>query len=236
MTNYIQGEDLFNHIKEYDVILIGTGIKNSKSNGFQYKIARNLKYVYDKLNETNYDDKRKFGTCLVVPEAYGFPTFVYCFICKSRYRVDIEPDTLDYEALESCLELVNSNFKGKKIASPLLGHNEYEGCGNKERIVSIFDKTCTDIDIDVYDYVQKSYEVEDNENYYGIKNRLLDGVIDKEQFAKEMAKYRWQRRFGVFSDPPDGILNRELAYILNDKERLARFLIDNGYNENGWKQ
>ena len=50
MINYIQGEDLFNHIKEYDVILIGTGIKNSKGDGFQYKIARSLKYVYNKLN------------------------------------------------------------------------------------------------------------------------------------------------------------------------------------------
>ena len=83
MINYIQGEDLFNHIKEYDVILIGTGIKNSKGDGFQHKIARNLKYVYDKLNETKYDDKNKFGTCLVVPSQYGFPTFVYCFICKA---------------------------------------------------------------------------------------------------------------------------------------------------------
>ena len=45
MINYIQGEDLFNHIKEYDVILIGTGIKNSKGDGFQHKIARSLKYV-----------------------------------------------------------------------------------------------------------------------------------------------------------------------------------------------
>ena len=71
---------------------------------------REEKAYNDKLNETKYDDKNKFGTCLVVPAQYGFPTFVYCFICKSRYRVDKNPDTLDYDALKSCLEIVNKNF------------------------------------------------------------------------------------------------------------------------------
>ena len=236
MTNYIQGEDLFNHIKEYDVILIGTGIKNSKGNGFQYKIARNLKYVYNKLNETKYDDKNKFGTCLVVPAQYGFPIFVYCFICKSRYRVDKNPDTLDYNALKSCLELINKNFIGKKIASTLLGHNENEGCGNKETIMSIFEETCKDIDIDIYDYKQKTFEEEDNAIYYGLKQKLNDGIITLEEYEEGMKIYKWQRRFGVYSDAPDSLSNRELSWIFRKQERLARFLIDNGYNENGWKQ
>ena len=236
MTNYIQGEDLFNHIKEYDVVLIGTGIKNSKGNGFQYKIARNLKYVYDKLNETKYDDKNKFGTCLVVPAQYGFPTFVYCFICKSRYRVDKNPDTLDYDALKSCLELVNKNFIGMKIASPLLGHNESEGCGNKEVIMSIFEDSCKNIDIDVYDYKQKTFKEEDDAIWYGLKKGLKDGTISKEEYAKGVKTYKWQRRFGVYSDAPDSLSNRELSWILRDQEKLARFLIDNGYNENGWRK
>ena len=42
-----------------------------------------LNLAQNYLNETKYDDKNKFGTCLVVPSQYGFPTFVYCFICKS---------------------------------------------------------------------------------------------------------------------------------------------------------
>ena len=235
MINYIQGEDLFNHIKEYDVILIGTGIKNSKGDGFQYKIARSLKYVYNKLNETKYDDKNKFGTCLVVPSQYGFPTFVYCFICKSRYRVDKNPDTLDYDALKSCLEIVNKNFVGCRIASTLLGHNENEGCGDKKVIMSIFENACKDIDIDVYDYKQKTMKEEDDEIWYGLKKKFKEGIITKEEYIKGIKTYRWQRRFGVYSDAPDSLSNRELSWIFRDQERLAQFLIDNGYNENGWK-
>lgn len=235
MINYIQGEDLFNHIKEYDVILIGTGIKNSKGDGFQYKIARSLKYVYNKLNETKYDDKNKFGTCLVVPSQYGFPTFVYCFICKSRYRVDKNPDTLDYDALKSCLELINKNFVGCKIASTLLGYNESEGCGDKKVIMSIFEDTCKDIDIDVYDYKQKTVREEDNEIWYGLKKKFKEGIITKEEYIKGIKIYRWQRRFGVYSDAPESLSNRELSWIFRDREKLARFLKDNGYDENGWK-
>lgn len=235
MINYIQGEDLFNHIKEYDVILIGTGIKNSKGDGFQYKIARSLKYVYNKLNETKYDDKNKFGTCLVVPSQYGFPTFVYCFICKSRYRIDKNPDTLDYDALKSCLELVNKNFVGCRIASTLLGHNESEGRGDKKVIMSIFENACKDIDIDVYDYKQKTMKEEDDEIWYGLKKKFKEGIITKEEYIKGIKIYRWQRRFGVYSDAPDSLSNRELSWIFRDQEKLARFLKDNGYDENGWK-
>ena len=96
MINFIKDIDLINHVCEYDVVLIGTGIKNSKGNGFQHKISRCFKYVYNKMDETQYDDVRKLGTCLVIPEKYNFPIFVYCFITKGRLRPDIYPDALNY--------------------------------------------------------------------------------------------------------------------------------------------
>ena len=101
--------------------------------------------------------------------------------------------------------------------------------------MSIFEDTCKDIDIDVYDYKQKTMKEEDDEIWYGLKKKFKEGIITKEEYIKGIKTYRWQRRFGVYSDAPESLSNRELSWIFRDQERLAQFLIDNGYNENGWK-
>ena len=76
---------------------------------------------------------------------------------------------------------------------------------------------------------------EDDEIWYGLKKKFKEGIITKEEYIKGIKIYRWQRRFGVYSDAPDSLSNRELSWIFRDQEKLARFLKDNGYDENGWK-
>ena len=55
----IVGENLINHIKEYDVILVGTSIKNCFGNGFQYDIGLNFPDVLKVNRKTKYDDPNK---------------------------------------------------------------------------------------------------------------------------------------------------------------------------------
>lgn len=204
--------DLINDIKKYDVILIGASIKNSKGNGFQYKICRNFPDVDKKNKETNYDDVNKLGTCQVITTyvEQGFPIFVLCYLTKGRYRPDIKPDALDYDALKCCMKLVNSHFKGKKIAAPILGNSDYDGGGDAKRIYEIIDKNCSDIDLYIYDYKQKNYWDEDNENYFGILNDYTQGKITKEEYYERKRKFLWEKSFGIYLLPlPEGLSEKE---------------------------
>lgn len=156
MISIIKDIDLYEHLNEYDVILIGTNLYCTMSQGIQLNVMLNYPYVYNKNLETKYGDMSKLGTILEC-KSDGEPTFCLCFITKGyNFRPDLEKDYLSYEALEKCLNLVNIVYKGKKIACPLLGHSKFEGNGDKEKIMDIFNNTLTDVDATVYDYRQKS--------------------------------------------------------------------------------
>ena len=208
----IIGTDLIDDIQKYDVVLVGMSTKNSKGNGFQYKVCRNFPDV-DKANkETNYDDANKLGTCQVVGsyKDKNFPIFVICYITKGRYRPDIQPDALDYEALKSCLSLVNSHFMGAKVATTLMGNSIYEGGGDAKKIYEIIGETCEDIDLYIYDYEQKSYMVEDNENFFAIVNAFHNKEISKEEYQEKKRKFLWEKAFGKYLMPlPEGLSEYE---------------------------
>lgn len=205
----IIGTDLVDDVKKYDVILIGASIKNSKGNGFMHKICRNFPDI-DKVNkETNYDDVNKLGTCQVVTSYVnqGFPIFVLCYITKGRYNPSIKPDTLDYDALKSCLELVNAHFKGKKVASTLIGNSEFEAGGDAKKIYETIAETTDDIDLYIYDYEQKNYRVEDNDNYFAILNDFHEGKIDRNEYYERKKRFVWEKAFGKYLMPLPEELN-----------------------------
>lgn len=151
----IQNINLFNDIDKYDVILIGTNIYNTLSQGFQRDIMLHYPFVHETNLRTNYGDRRKLGT---IKECNtGQPLFSLCFITKSmNFRPDIEKDYLDYDALERCLKLACVLYKGKKIATTLIGGSRFDGNGDKDKILTIIKNTCKDIDITIYDYYQLS--------------------------------------------------------------------------------
>lgn len=202
----IIGTDLIDEIKKYDVILIGTSIKNALGNGFQHKIGVNFKNVLIKNKETNYDDPKKLGTCEVITTyvKQGFPIFVLCYITKGRYRPDIQPDALDYNALRSCLELVNNHFKGKKVATTLIGSEKYEGGGDAKKIYEIIADTCDDIDLFIYDYVQEDYNEVNKNEYLKIASERKNNLISHEEYEEKMKKFLWEKEFGIYLVPmPD---------------------------------
>lgn len=156
MIDVIKDEDLYNHLNEYDAILIGTNTYQVMSNGIQLQLMLNYPYVYEQNLKTKYADRRKIGTLCECKKG-GEPTICLCFIAKGyNFRSDLESDYLSYEGLENCLKLVNVLYKGKHLASYLLGSSEFDGNGDRERIMNIFKNNIKDLDLTIYDYKQKS--------------------------------------------------------------------------------
>ena len=126
-----------------------------------------MKLYYNKNLETKYGDPDKLGT-IVQCEQEKSPRFCLCFIYEGNFRPDIKKDFLSYESLEKCLSLINILYKGKNIATTLLGASRFDGNGDRDKIMEIFERTLTDVNVTIYDYFQKSRaeemkEVRDNE-------------------------------------------------------------------------
>jgi len=202
MINVIKDVDLFDHFGEYDVTLVGTNTYQSMSQGIQLGIMLNYPYVYDENLKTKYADPRKLGTVIECKKD-GEPTFCLCFITNSyNFRPDLYKDYLSYESLEKCLKLVNILYNGKKVATTLMGASRFDGNGDKERIMKMFEENITDLDLTIYDYYQKSryesmkevWEAEqdakdtDREKYYQM-------VRERKAKAEERFKKNGHRRY-----------------------------------------
>lgn len=202
MINVIKDEDIYWHFREYDIILIGTNIYCTMSQGIQLKVMLNYPYVYEKNLDTKYGDMDKMGTILEC-KSENEPTFCLCFIAKGyNFRPDLEKDYLSYDALENALKLVNIKYKGKKIACPLLGSSRFDGNGDKKKILHIFNKTLTDVECTVFDYFQKSRaeemkEVRDRELAVKKEDRkaYYEMVRKRKEEAEERFKKNGHRRY-----------------------------------------
>ena len=62
MINIIKDIDLYDHLNEYDIILIGTNLYYMMSHGIQLKVMLNYPYVYEENLKTKYADREKLGT------------------------------------------------------------------------------------------------------------------------------------------------------------------------------
>jgi len=155
MHEIIKNKDLYDDIGKYDVILIGTNIYCNMSQGIQRKVMLNYPYVQEKNMSTKYGDEKKLGTILECKDK-DKPTFVLLFINKGNFRPDLEKDYLNYDALENCLKLINIIYKGKKIATTLLGASKFDGNGDAKKIINIIEKNTSGISLTIYDYKQLS--------------------------------------------------------------------------------
>ena len=214
MVNYIKDENLIYHVKEYDVVLVGTTINNSLGNGFQKDVERSFKYVSDANKRTIYGDKNKYGTVLVVN---GEPVFCLCYIYSARTNPSTKPDVLDYDALRKCLCQIDNNFQGKKIATTLIGASEFDGGGNPDNVREIIESSFQNCNIDVYDFEQSNYRVEDAIRYNNIVKLRTDGKITREQYEQLKKEDLWRRYRGIYEKMPEGLSYLQLKeYIKND--------------------
>ena len=210
----IEDKDLIYDVLDYDAVLVGVNIMNTMGNGFQHKVALSFKWVAERNKESAYGDPRKLGTVRVVKDSVG-PIFCLCYISRGRYRPDRIPDTVDYEALEKCLELINRNFQGKRVATTIIGHSEFEGGGDRERIMKLLEDKLTDVDLYVYDYEQIDYRLEDNLTYKTIRNDYLTKKITKEEYYERKKKYVWERTLGLYTPMPEGSYT-DIKNLLNE--------------------
>lgn len=184
LMKIIKDKELIKCIDKYDVVLIGTNIYNTLSQGFQRDIMLHYPKVQETNFRTNYGDRRKLGTIRECKDTH--PLCVLCFITKSmNFRPDIETDYLDYESLEKCLKIIRILYKDKKIATTLIGGSRFDGNGDRKKILDILEITCKDIDITIYDYHQLSKK-EKNKIEYN-KEQLLKKT-DYETYRKVVSE------------------------------------------------
>lgn len=184
--------DLYEHINEYDAILIGTGTYCSMSQGLQRKIMLNYPYVQDENMKTKYGDKKKLGTILECKES-GKPTFILLYVNEGNFRPDKNKEYVSYDAVEKCIMIVNILYKNKKLASTIIGESKFEGNGDKERLLKIIKENCNNIDLTLYDYEQKSRSEEMKEEYEKekkLKETDLEAYYEAVKKRKEEAKIR----------------------------------------------
>ena len=173
MVDIITEVDLFDHVSKYDAVLVGTNINYSMRHGFQRKIALNYPYVYDSNLSTKYGDLNKMGTIIECKKDNN-PIFIICYINNNfNTRPDIIKDYLDYDALEKCIKLINVIYKGKNLATTMIGCRKFDGNGDKNKVIDIIKRNSNSINITLYDYVQKS------------KDEMYKEILEKEHLIKE---------------------------------------------------
>ena len=167
-------EDVFN----YDVIVFGTGIHNALGNGVQYDMKINFPVIEETIKKTPYADPRKLGTVSVINSK---PIFCVGFIHQGGYRKDV-------------LLLVDENFKDKQIAMPLIGCSQFDGNGDKNKVLEIID-SLNNNDYFVYDYHQRDYREINNEKWFKITEMV--GKIPYEELRRLKDEYIKIRKYGI---------------------------------------
>lgn len=146
--NIVKDKDLIWDTDKYDVILVGTSIYNLLTQGFQSKLTMKYPYILDANNSTPYADKRKYGKRLTIQ---GTPIISLMYICGYPHS---KRDYLNYEALEHCLATANVEFKGKNVATTILGTSLFDGNGDRERCMKIIEDNTDKLNLTLYDFPQ----------------------------------------------------------------------------------
>ena len=188
MINIIKDIDLFDHVNDYDVTLVGTNINCLLTQGLQRKIMLNYPYVQEMNMKTKYGDISKLGTLLECKSDIE-PNFTLLFICKGNYRPDINKEYLSYDSLEKCLSIVDKLYKGKNVAAPMLGTSRFDGNGDKDKVLEIFQRTIKNVNLTIYDYFQKSREEELKE----IRKKEIEVKNTDYQKYREMVRERKEK-------------------------------------------
>lgn len=199
----INNRQLIEDVFQYDVVLFGMGINNSTNNGFSYDIAINFPEVKDSENNTGYGDLRKYGKIheTVVNEKLSFCA-CYCYNIGLKKRNN--GVFIDYDKLEECLTSVKAKYKGKKIASPIIGQDIYDGNGDKARLLDIFAKVFGgDTDLTLYDFEQGDFKRDRYQEAVNIRYEYAHGMITKDEFKHRRKYNEWKRLHGIFEPMPE---------------------------------
>lgn len=176
--------DIIDEVNRYDVILVGTNVYGKLTNGWQRDIK--LKYpILHKVNiETRYGDISKMGNIVEVQVEESLKACLLYITKGYNFRPDLESDYLSYESLKECLQKINILYKGKRIACPILGSSKFDGNGDREKILNIFNETLTHVDATLYDYEQ----ISDKDKDLAMIKQIMGAKTESKQ-TKDVSKY-----------------------------------------------
>lgn len=175
IQNLIEGRDLILDVENYDVILVGTSIYSMLTNGFQSKIASKFPIVDEINSGTPYGDTNKYGKRLTFDNIKPIISLMYIAGYPHSKRVFLNED-----ALINCLSTANAEFKGKKVATTLIGTTRFDGNGDRDRVMQIIEENTKNIDLYLYDYEQLDKRDE--------RNMIIDKL--REENYKEYLEVR----------------------------------------------
>ena len=214
----VEGRDLIYEVKKYDLILVGTSILNNLGNGFQYKVGLNFPEVFDaSKTASRYGDIRKLGKVDVVEIK---PMFALCYITKSRHHPKTKPDCLEYDALKKCLTTIKTHYGNKKIASTILGHSPFEGGGDKEKVIELFNEILGDCNVTLYDYEQQKIDDEKRASWSKVVEHAKQE--DYEEYKK---KYFWEWGVGIYEPMPKDKTLKEIKSFVNSLKENRKNLV-----------
>ena len=212
----IFAEELLPKIKDYDVILFGMSLNHSFNQGLLYELALNFPDIKRYENHgTGYGDRRKYGkafsivshdSAILSTNRESGKIFFACYMNDGGYnRKNGNLDCVKYDCLEKCLISVRERCRGYnfKIAAPIIGASYYDGNGNKEKILNIFEKVFADDNIDLYDYDQRDFKNEIFRKFNQANADYKSKKISKEEYELLKRKLSWQRDNGIFKEMPE---------------------------------
>lgn len=193
MITIVKDKPLIEDIFDYDIIIVGTGIHNALGNGFQYDVKINFPFVEEAVKNTPYADKRKLGTVTVINKQ---PIFCVGFIHQGGFRKDLTPDFLDYQALTEVLTLIDGNFENKRIATTLIGCSQFDGNGDRDKVLEVFSGLSDKNEYFIYDYEQRDYRQVNNEKWNEILS--LMGTIPYNELRKLKDEFKKIKKYGIW--------------------------------------
>jgi hypothetical protein len=206
-------------------------IHNSFNKGFKYEVALNFPIVKESENQTSYGDTRKYGTTYEVK--IDKLIFCICYMYSTPYYRRGTNDFVKYDSLERCLEEVLIKYKDKKIAAPLLGVDKFDGNGNREKIVAIFQGVFNNKNVTLYDWKQCDYSKDLFVEIASLHKLIKEHTITPKEYLKKRSEIEWRRRYGIFKGKPEDYL-----YIprKGEIESNKLDLTCNGKNKDNFKQ
>jgi hypothetical protein len=215
MITIIENIDLIDDIDKYDVILVGTNTYHTMGNGFQRKVRVHYPTTYILNTATKYGDIKKLGSRI---STTGTPIFSLCFITHGyNFRPDLMPDYLNYEALENCIRTANIEYDGLNVATTMIGCSNFDGNGDRDKVIEILNRNSDRMKLTIYDYVQLDRDDESVMKYKSISmNENYDKATKVELFTKKIEE---EKKLS-FMDNPTKRLNRikdDIKKLLNDK-------------------
>ena len=201
MIKIVNDKNLIFDVWKYDVILVPMSINNSMNKGFKYEIGINFPYVKEEEQKTPYGDNRKYGMVKTV-RTDGL-IFCLCYMYVTPCAKKHKKDFVKYDSLEQCLKNVVKLYSGKKIASPIMGSDVYDGSGDKDNILAIYEKICGKIDITLYDYIQRDYRKDIFIEIAVLHKKLKEKEVSLDEFIKIRIEIELRRRYGIFKKMPE---------------------------------